>query len=123
MKYILLFVTAMVLIGCGGLKGQPKPLPINARDQLDAITYDSVASAQGALKSFRKDFGALDESHQTYVRPFLNQAIKAYDVAETAWHAYHDGTGDPQALSKDVADLTAAITNLQAAMPQTKPGK
>lgn len=119
MKYVLVFVLAAFLTGCGKTVTTPVP---GAVDVVDSMAYQNIATAQGALKSFKDNFGALTQAQQIFVKPFLNDALKAYDVAEAAGKAYHAGTGDPQALATALGELTRSLANLQGAMPQKKGG-
>jgi len=112
---MFLLVALLLAVGCGKTVTTPVP---GAVDVADSVAFQQVATAQGALKSFTHDFGTLTPNQQAFIKPFLNDAIKSYDIAEAVGKAYHAGTGDPQNLATALNDLTRSLANLQGAMPK-----
>jgi hypothetical protein len=51
----------------------------------------------------------------------LNQAISAYNIAESAWQGYHSAGGDSTALQQALDALVAAVGALQQVLGKPAP--
>jgi hypothetical protein len=108
-KLIGTFVLA-VMLGCAAHTVKA-PVP-GALNSFDADSYQTLMTAQATLNSL-KSTAATTPS----LKPILNQAISSYDVAETAWQAYHAAasTATQAALTTSLSDLNTKVSTLQAA--------
>ena len=89
-----------------------------AVDVFDSQSYDVLLVAQATLRQAKADAesGALPAAAAAP----LNQAIKAYDVADAAWQAYHAAGANPatkNTLQQSLVSLTAALSELQQLTP------
>jgi hypothetical protein len=85
----------------------------------DSQAYDTLLVSQDALNSAKAEFaaGRLPAS----VKPLINGAVKAYNVARASWLTYRatQTPADQAALQKALVDLTAAV----AAIPKSQGGQ
>lgn len=106
---VLILGLALSLSGCANYLVHQ-----GAVDTIDSQTYDALLVAKSTIDSTRDQLasGALPPS----IKPALNDAIKAYDVAQIAWHAYHDkAITNPAALQVDLDSLAKALVALNGA--------
>lgn len=109
-----LFVVILVALAGGAGCAKHVVLHPGAVDEFDSQTYDALLVAQASLNEAKAqtEAGALPAAA---VAP-LNEAIKAYDVAEAAWQAYHAAGATDAAkreLQTALAAMTAALGELQ----------
>lgn len=107
----------LVLISSGCHKKVAHP---NAINSTDAIAYDTLTAAQGALDEAKAQFaaGKLPQS----AKQIINTTGDSYNTARGAWLSYRDvamglKTGDLGALQ---SDLTTALAGLNTAVVQLK---
>lgn len=103
---------AALLVGCRPTTTKPATLVPGAADQADQAIYDSLMVAQASLNSLKTS-----AKTNAVLKPYVDQAIKDYNVAEAAWQTYHTAvsvnpsvspTAAQAALNKVQADLSAA---------------
>lgn len=125
MKHLagLLCLACLLTAGCAS-RSVPKVLPPhpNQINTFDGQTYDLLLAAKGAIENAEQLMaaGTLPASAKTTV----NAAVRAYDATDAAWSAWRQvATADPgqlssgaslDALEKDYADLTAALSGLKS---------
>lgn len=113
--------TVIGMTGCAK-NGAAKPLPKGAINSYDATSYDVLLSAKKGIDSFKKDFSSLPMDQQQKLAPYLNQAIKDYNIGEAAWQAYHAGaTGDANTLTSSLWQLIADLATLNNVSPPKNP--
>lgn len=100
----------LLLAGCKTVSA-PVPLPPGAVNQADETFYQSLSAAQSALNSLKAS-----EPSAPQIKAALNQAIADYDLANTAYQAFHaalaagqnpSSTAISNAITKVQNDLTA----------------
>lgn len=88
------------------------PLAPGAANSTDQAIYSSLMVAQASLNSLKASVPSNPQ-----LKPYVNQAITDYNIAEVAWQTYHAAVAlNPSvspaaaqaALSKVQADLSAA---------------
>ena len=106
---------AIVLAAAGCNKYVVHP---GSASTFDSQAYDSLLVAQAAIDSAKAEYAAGQIPPSS--KDLLNKAIGVYDIAQAAWHTYHDtaasaSTGD---TSKLQAELTDDLNQLSAAISQ-----
>jgi hypothetical protein len=88
-----------------------------AGQRLDGTSYQTLMTAQATLNSLKASAAGLPS-----IKPVLNQAISAYDIAETSWQAYHAAatTANQAAVTRSLANLNGSLTALQSAVAGAK---
>ncbi len=93
-----------------------KPLTVHAGavNRFDSVTYDTLVATQAALEEASAQVGKFPA-----IKPALNQAIDAYNVAERLYKDYHAAalagkTQDTEALATAVAAVSADALRLIA---------
>lgn len=108
----ILSAAMLIPAGCMTASTNPAKLAPGAVNLTDQTIYDSLMVAQASLNSL-KTSAATNPS----LKPYVNQAITDYDVAEAAWQTYHtaaslnpniSSAAAQSALNKVQADLSAA---------------
>lgn len=108
MKKAQVFLLALSLLaGFGCAKKVTAPLP-GSINSFDSLSYQTLMDAQAAINAVKDDIADKKFTPTQAQKAVINQAIGGYDLAETAWHAYHSGA------TADTAGLTAAINQLIA---------
>lgn len=110
---ILILAIAIASIGSEGCKKYVQhPGSVNT---FDSQTYDVLLAAEGAIKQGKADYssGALPDAG----KPYLDDLIRVYDVANASYRTYHDAATKGQdsaalatKLQQDIASLESAIT-------------
>jgi hypothetical protein len=111
----LLLLCGVLGFGMMGCKAASTTLPPGALNTFDADSYQSLMVAQAALNSFKAQSVTLSATSPTF-KPVLNQAITDYNVAESAWQAYHAGNGTSAAVTAALATITADILKLNGVL-------
>jgi hypothetical protein len=112
---LIMALLTMPFAGCGKAKGQ---LPPGAINSFDATTYSLLLSFQKGIDSVKADFATQSPAVQAQAAPFINQAVKDYNIGEAAWQAYHSGaTADTNGLTSALWQLTADLGNLGRMTP------
>ncbi len=102
----------MVLVffaGCAKSGSATKPLPPGATSAFDATSYDSLRTIQGAIDGFKQ------AGVPAAAKKPLNELIVAYNAAQTAWQAYHAGTGSEAQVTSAISNAQAKLAAVQAA--------
>lgn len=112
--------TALVLSLLLLVTGCAKKVAVHpgAISNLDSYSYDILIVEQEVLTTARAQFtaGTLPPS----AKPFLKNAITQYNVAESAWHAYHsEHSANATALQDAINALVAAVSQLQQQLGKT----
>lgn len=103
-----------LLLILGFSLGCQKKVPVHpgAISNLDSYSYDVLIVEQQILTEARAQYtsGQLPEQ----AKPFLKNAITQYNVAEAAWHGYHDNHAqNDTALQDAINALISAVSQLQ----------
>lgn len=96
----LLLLFALVFSGCARTT-VVRPGSIST---FDAAAFDALRTVKLTLPELR----TLADANPA-IWPAVNNAIRAYNTAETAWQAYH-AAGNAQASTADLAKLVGAAT-------------
>ncbi len=103
---LLLPMTLGLSVGVGCSKQPASAQVPGSTGTFDAQSYQTLMEAQAALNAARDDISTGAFVPTPGAKKVLNQGIQDYDIAQTAWHAYHAGT------SNDQAGLAAAINQV-----------
>lgn len=114
-KLAAIILAASIFMGCASKTYVVHP---GSASTFDSQAYDSLLVAQAAIDEGKAEYTAntLPDSS----KKLLNDAIGIYNIAETAWHSYHDAAlnakaGNQQQLQ---AQLTDDLNKLAAAIAQ-----
>ena len=121
MKLTSLILTACLLavpMGCHKTTPtNPAYLAPGAYNQADQTLYGFLMIAQASINSLKAS-----EATNPTLKPYLNQAIMDYNIAEVAWQTYHASLANSPNASPAAAQ--AAIDKLNTDLsktPQVKP--
>lgn len=108
-KIISTFVLG-VMLGCAAHTVKA-PIP-GALNTFDSDSYQTLMTAQATLNSLKSTVATTPS-----LKPVLNEAISAYDIAETAWQAYHAAASSAlqSSLTTALDDLNTKVATLQTA--------
>lgn len=91
-----------------------KKIPIHpgAISNLDSYSYDVLLAESAVLTQARQDYANRQLPNTT--KPFINKAIAQYNIAQAAWHAYHENhAANETALQDALNALVGAVGQLQ----------
>lgn len=112
-----LAVPILLLVSLAGCSAQHYTVHPNAVNTFDSQSYDTLLVTYNVIESTKADLAAnaFTPTVAAGVKSFLNKLIDAYNVADTAYLAYHaaavQGTATP-ATQKSVQD---ALSNVNVA--------
>lgn len=129
-KQILLVVllTSVMLVPVGCKKNTTPTNPVilapGAYNSTDQQLYQSLQAVQAALNNLKATLQDSKTSAQTVaiLKPYFNQAVLDYDIAEVAWQTYHASLSTSSNASPAAAQ--AALSKVQsdlAATPKVQP--
>lgn len=100
---------AIVPTGCKRVNTTTPTLAAGAYNSTDQLLYQSLMAAQATINTLKSEIAA-----NPSLKAPVNRAIKAYDVAEVAWHSYHSAVGtnpqaSPAAAQRAVAQLQSSL--------------
>ena len=110
-RFLAVALMCFAFAGCKPVT-TTQPLAPGAANSIDQAIYSSLMVAQASLNSLKASVPANPQ-----LKPYVNQAITDYNIADAAWQTYHTAvTINPSAspaaaqaaLSKVQADLSAA---------------
>jgi hypothetical protein len=112
----LIGVLSLTLFGCAAKSATTAAnLPPGALNAFDAQTYVDLMGTQAVINSLKADLAA--GTIPAAAKSALNTAIASYNIAETAWQAYHaTGVNQPAAQAavtkakNDTATALAAVS-------------
>lgn len=113
----------LLLAGCAA-----RPLHPGAANSFDSNAYDSLIVCHSVIETTKTDLAnnAFPASIAGNIKTALNGLIRAYDVADTAYVAYHSaalaGTATP-AQSTAVSNGLSDVNTKTAALTAAKAGK
>lgn len=111
----LLLSLTLMIAGCKATKVSTPPPP-GAVNAMDETLYQSLSAAQAALNSLKAS-----EPTTPQIKPALNQAINAYDLAEVAYQTFHAALVAGQ--NPDPTPVLNAITTVQNDLSVIQGGK
>ncbi len=108
----------LLLTGCLKPSTNSATLAPGAVNQFDEQSYAVLSASQATLNS-------LKASNVPSIAPVLNQAILAYNTAESAYQVYHQAAAAGQnpstaPVSSAISDLQTKITAVQTAATEAK---
>lgn len=114
MKWLLPLILTVGMLGCA--KQVTAPIPGSA-NQFDSSTYLSLVTVDNVIVSTRASLagGEFSAVIAPTVKTALNNLIKAYDVANTSYRAYHNAAIAAGATQDQEAAVNAAMANVQSA--------
>lgn len=108
---IAILVTTAIIAAADGCAKKVGVHP-GSISNLDSYAYDLLLVEQDVLNQAKASYaaGSLPES----AVPVFNKAVAQYNVAQSAWHAYHDQhAANDSALSDALNALVGAVGELQ----------
>ncbi len=124
MKRILAAIAlGAVLIAPMGCKkpsaANPVTLAPGAYNQTDQTLFQSLMAVQASLNSLKATLANPQTTAQTVntLKPYVNQAITDYNIAEVAWQTYHAALMTNASASPAAAQ--AAISKVQTDLQNT----
>jgi hypothetical protein len=106
----LVLLLPLLLAGCGKVHYTPHPGSVST---FDSAAYDALLDYKAALDQVKDDYakGKLPPESKGYI----NQAVAAYNTADSAWQAYHVGaTGNAQQLQDAINAFAQSIADIRA---------
>jgi hypothetical protein len=97
----------------------PKPV-VGSANQFDSDTYLTLVTADALIQSTKTQLanGAFPVNIAGNVKTALNDLITAYDVANTAWLAYHTSALAGQSTQAQINVVNGTINNVNVATVQ-----
>jgi hypothetical protein len=110
MKRFMGLLVLLALTGCAAHVIHP-----GSANQFDSDSYDAVLVAHSVIETTKTDLAnnAFPASIATNIKAALNDLIKSYDIADTAYLAYHSAALAGTATSAQTTTLTNALTDIQ----------
>src|SRR5271157_2963660 len=100
-----LLATLLLLAACSAAKIHP-----GSPNAFDSATYDTLVTTHSVIESTKTDLAAnaFPASISANVKTALNALIQAYDVADTAYQAYHSSALAGTATTAQQAAVSSA---------------
>lgn len=117
---IILGAAMLVPMGCKkGTATNPATLAPGAYNQTDQVLFQSLMAVQASLNNLKATLADPHTSAQTIsvLKPYTNQVITDYDIAEVAWQTYHASLATNANASPTAAQ--AAIARVQTDLQNT----
>ncbi len=114
MRKLLAFFVILCTVGCH------KKVPVHpgAISNLDSYAYDILLVEQQIILEARAQYAAGNLPAQA--KDALKAAIAQYNIAQSAWHGYHDQhSGNDSALQDAINALIGAVSQLQQSLGKT----
>lgn len=110
MKRKLSLIAVLLLAGCAA-----RPIHPGAANSFDSKSYDAVLVAHSVIETTKADLtnNAFPASIAGQVKTALNDLIKGYDIADTAFQTYHQAALAGKATTAQSAAVSSALTDLQ----------
>jgi cytochrome b561 len=115
-KAALVLFAICVALPLAGCKPVTATLPPGALNTFDASSYESLMVAQATLNALKVQAPAIEQSVPQF-KGVLNQAINDYDIAETAWQAYHATGANANGVTVALTTLATDILKVQGLIP------
>lgn len=110
MKRLAVFALSLALLaGCAARVTHP-----GAVNQFDSNAYDVVLITHGVIEDTKTDLAAnaFPASIAGNVKTALNDLIKAYNVADTSYKAYHNAAVAGNPTAAQIADVQGALQDI-----------
>jgi aspartate-semialdehyde dehydrogenase len=109
-RSIGLIAVVLLLAGCAA-----RPVHPGAANSFDSNSYDAVLVAHSVIETTKTDLtnNAFPASIAGQVKTALNDLIKAYDIADTAYTTYHAAAVAGKATMVQSTAVSSALTDLQ----------
>jgi hypothetical protein len=117
---VLIVTLCMVLTAC--IKHVPVPGAVN---QFDSDTYVSLLTSKAVIDTTKAELAAnaFPANVAGPVKTAVNGAVTAYNVADTAYQAYHSTALAGTSTPAQQADVSAKVSNLNTAVGQVTAAK
>ncbi len=117
--------TMLVPMGCHKTTPtNPATLAPGAYNSTDQTLYQSLMAVQASLNSLKATLANPQTTPQTVtlLKPYVNQAILDYDIAEVAWQTYHaalatNASASPKAAQAAIAKVQTDLQNTPKVTP------
>lgn len=108
-KLIPVLAVLLMFSGCAA-----RPIHPGAANSYDSNAYDALTVAHSVIETTKTDLSvnAFPPSISGNVKTALNDLIRAYDVAQTAYAAYHAAAFAGTATVAQSNTLTAALNDV-----------
>jgi hypothetical protein len=113
------FLALPLIFGCATVKAPTPPLAPGYTSPADQTLGQSLAAVNGFVHQEILNYDAKPAAQQASEKTYLNSLIDATSLANTAYVAFHGGSGT---LAQAQAALTTA-QNAQTALAAQKEGK
>jgi hypothetical protein len=117
---LILAAATLVPMGCKKVAPtNPATLAPGAYNSTDQTIYQSLMAVQASLNSLKATLTNPLTTQQTIstLKPYINQAITDYDIAEVAWQTYHAALATNPSASPAAAQT--AISKVQTDLQNT----
>lgn len=123
MRRIASLVLALALTGCAAHVTHP-----GAANKFDSDSYDAVLVTHNVIETTKTDLAnnAFPASIAGNVKTALNDLIKSYDIADTAYQTYHSAALAGTATASQQTTLQNALNDISTkttALTAAKAGK
>ena len=116
---------AVSMTACSiGTPVNPATLPPGFYNSTDLGLYKALVAVEGTLSNLRATIVNPATTAQTVdvLKPYLNQAITDYDIAEVAWQTYYATlASNPNASTANVQSAIAKVQNDLQNTPKVTP--
>jgi hypothetical protein len=116
---VLALCLPLFVAGCKNTNAPTPPLAPGAYNQVDQQLYGSLMAVQASLDNLKAtvENPNTEASTAASIKPYLNQAILDYNIAEVAYQTYHAALATNPAASPSA--VQTAITKVQTDLSQT----
>jgi hypothetical protein len=107
----LSLIAVLILAGCAA-----RPIHPGAANKFDSDSYDAVLVAHSVIDTTKTDLanGAFPVSIAPTVKTALNALIASYDLADSAYLAYHSAALAGTATTAQSTAVTNALNDVNA---------
>ena len=113
-KLFLVTALAIAMVGCASAKYTVHPGAINL---FDSQTYDTLLVTHTVIESAKADLasGKFPSTVASGVKLAVDNLVTAYNVADTAYQAYHIAASAGNVTPAQTAAVSTAISNVNTA--------
>jgi hypothetical protein len=103
-------IAVLLLVGCAARVVHP-----GAANKFDSDAYDAVLVAHSVIETTKTDLtnNVFPASIAGNVKTALNDIIKGYNIADTAYQTYHSAAIAGTATTAQSSAVSSALTDLQ----------
>jgi hypothetical protein len=112
--YLLSVAMAIVMTACASANYKPHPGSVNV---FDSQTYDTLITTHAVIDSAKSELasGVFTPKVAAAVKAAVNDLVTSYNVADTAYTAYHTAAVAGGVTPAQTTAVTTALANVNAA--------